>query len=347
MLLSVKHFGKLVVALTCGLAISTHASEAVPAPQTLDKIVVSGAAPGPGLWKVTKGTNVLWILGSQSPMPQKFTWRAKGIEKIIGESQEILGEPGGVSISPSKIGWFTTLTMAPSLLSARENPDGKKLSEVIPPELHARWVRLRDKYIDDPNTNNEEMAVESYRPVFAALELYNQALKKSGYTSSSQVWPIIRAAAAKHKVKITSLTIEPEIKNPRASLRAFRETPLPDLDCFVKTLDRIETDLNNMRRRADAWSKGDIVALRAIPATDQREACTNAFRDGQFLQIAGLQNLEKEVENNWFAAVDSALSKNAVTFGVVHLRHIFSGSDYLGKLKARGYNVEAPEGALE
>lgn len=344
-------FFKAASALACSFALSAYATEppapAPTAPQTLDKIVISGEQPGPGLWKISKGGNVLWILGAQSPMPQKLTWRAKGIEKIISQSQEILGEPGGVSISPSKIGWFTTLTMAPSLLSARENPDGKKLRDVVPAELYPRWVALRNKYIDDHSTNNEEMPVESYRPVFAALELYNQALKKNGYTQSSLVWPVIRAAAAKHNVKITSVMYEPDIKNPRASLRSFRESQLADLECFTKTMDRIETDLDNMRQRANAWAKGDVQSLRKIPAADQREACNNVFRNAQFLQVAGLQNVETEIENKWFAAVDHALEKNAVTFGVVSMRFLFSANDYLAKLKARGYMVEAPEGALE
>ena len=31
--------------------------------------VVAGVQPGPGLWKVTRGENLMWILGTVAPVP--------------------------------------------------------------------------------------------------------------------------------------------------------------------------------------------------------------------------------------------------------------------------------------
>ena len=92
-------------------AASPTASVAAPA-VVLEQIVVSGEQPGPGLWKVTKGDHTLWILGTQTPVLQKMTWRAKGLEAIIAQSTEILTEPSA-GVSAKQIGYFTMLTMLP------------------------------------------------------------------------------------------------------------------------------------------------------------------------------------------------------------------------------------------
>ena len=64
------------------------------APVVLEQMLVSGEQPGPGMWKVSKGDNTLWIIGTQTPVPEKMKWRAKGLEAIVAQSQEILTGPG-------------------------------------------------------------------------------------------------------------------------------------------------------------------------------------------------------------------------------------------------------------
>ena len=181
----------------------TSASAQIPAspsagevPVVLETMAVSGEQPGPGLWKVSKGDHVLWIVGTQTPLPQKMTWRAKGIEAIVAQSQEVLSPPS-MGVSMKQIGWFTALTMLPSALQVRKNPDDAMLKDIVPAELHARWIVLRDKYVDSYDINDEEKNIEGWRPMFAALELYRKAISKSGLTSANPVWPFIREAAKK------------------------------------------------------------------------------------------------------------------------------------------------------
>src|SRR5579863_8429293 len=123
---------------------SVHAQSNVPSvqaqadPPTLDTVLVTGEQPGPGLWKVTGGDHVLWILGTQLPLPKKMTWRAQEVEKTIAQSQEVLAD-AAVKVD---IGFFRMLTLLPSLLSAKKNEQGAKLQDVLPAELYARWLAL-------------------------------------------------------------------------------------------------------------------------------------------------------------------------------------------------------------
>ena len=53
----------------------------------IEAVVVSGVQPGPGMWKVSKGDHVLWVLGVQSPLPKKMQWHSPDVETAISQSQ--------------------------------------------------------------------------------------------------------------------------------------------------------------------------------------------------------------------------------------------------------------------
>ena len=237
--------------------------------------------------------------------------------------------------------------MLPSAMQVRKNPDDAMLKDIVPAGLYARWQVVRDKYIDQYNLTDEENDIERWRPMFAALELYRKAIDKSGLTSRSPVWPVVRDAANKHKVKITEVKFEPAINDPRGALKELRASRLADIDCFAKTIERIETDLAAMRIRANAWATGDIDAIRKLPATDQRAACEAAIRDASFMKTLGTQNLPAQVENMWLAAAEAALKNDAVALAILPIGRLVATDGYLAKLKARGYAVEEPESVTE
>src|SRR5689334_11336765 len=96
----------------CGLvAGSLPAAESAP---ELDTFVVSGEQPGPGLWKVSKGDHVMWVLASFGMLPRGMTWRTSEIEARVAESQEVLYAPP-INIG-ADIGILRGLTLIPAAL---------------------------------------------------------------------------------------------------------------------------------------------------------------------------------------------------------------------------------------
>lgn len=85
--------GLTLVSLLATASEAAPPKVAVPAPAPapavvdLEAMVVRGVQPGPGLWKVSKGDHVLWILGTLSPLPKRLQWQATEVETIIGQSQ--------------------------------------------------------------------------------------------------------------------------------------------------------------------------------------------------------------------------------------------------------------------
>ncbi len=328
----------------CGIA-STAAqtpAAALPPPVTaaeagvieLDTMVVTGAQPGPGMWKVSKGDHTLWILGTLSPLPKKMTWLPRDVEAVIAQSQEVLEAPG-VSFD-SDVGIVRSALLIPSLLKARKNPDGRTLQQVLPADLHARWQALKLKYI------GRDAGVEKWRPIFAAYELYKEALDESGLVQGGVIGPVVNKAVKRHKVKRTSPTVKVKIEQPKKAIKEFSTSSLADIDCFGKTMTRLETDLATMTARANAWAIGDIEALRALPYDDQNRECLTAFIQAGFAQKRGMSDLPARVQAAWLTAADAALEKNQVTFATLPIADMLKPDGYLSQLSARGYAVEAP-----
>ena len=213
-----------------------------PGTQELEAIVVTGRQPGPGLWKVRKGDHVLWILGVQSPLPKRMAWDSANVERRIAESQQVLTTP--YATIDADIGFFRGLTLLPSLLKARKNPDGKTLQDLVTPEQYARWTVLKARYIGG------DRGVEEWRPLFAALELYNKAIARTGLSDSSIVMDLVRKTAKRNGVTVTEPKVVVKLADPKSALKEFSRTTLDDTDCFAKTLERLEADLGTMVVRA-------------------------------------------------------------------------------------------------
>ena len=328
-----------VLACACFADTSAQVAPTVQAPgsakvRDLDTVVVRGAQPGPGLWRVSKGDHVMWILGTLTPLPRDITWNSRHVESVIATAQEVVVGPEAKL--KSNAGVFATLAALPALIGVRNNPDDKKLRDVVPSDLYTRWVPLKEKYIGGGNK------VESWRPIFAALELYNAAIRKDGLTDKLIAQKAVTAAARRAGVKITTPQVAVTVDNPRAAVREFKTIALGDTDCFRKTLDRIDTDLVTMTARANAWSTGDLDALRKLPYTDQMTVCQAALSETQFTQTHGLDGISARAHQVWLDAAVAALEKNKVTFAVLPIARLLKPDPYLSRLRALGYAVEEP-----
>jgi hypothetical protein len=310
------------------------AQDAAPAASvTIDTVVVTGAQPGPRLWKVSRGDHVLWILGTLSPLPKDMEWASGQAAARIREAQEILKPPS--ARIDSDLGFFGALTLLPSAMSARKNPDGKTLQQVLPAPVYARWLVLKQRYIGRDN------GVEKFRPVFAANELWEAAIKRSGLSQGNVVWPVIDDIADEVDAKVTSPTITIKLEDPRKALKEFKGTALNDVACFERTLARLETDLVPMRQRANAWAVGDVKTLRALPYVDSQGACQDAFLSAAVVKQRGMADLPARIEAVWLAQAERVLAEHTNSFAVLPMKELLDEQGYVAKLRAKGYLVES------
>jgi hypothetical protein len=306
------------------------------ADDALEEVLVTGQQPGPGLWKVTRpgdpSGHVLWILGNYSPLPKDMTWRSTELTAVLAASQAVLA-PASVSASAGPLGGITLL---PSLLGVRNNPDDRRLQEVVPADLYARWLPLKARYL------GEDRRVEEWRPIFAAQELYRAALKKNNLVPYDGVWPAVEKLARKARVPITEPGLELKVEKARAAIKEFKSTPLADVECFSRTLQRLESDLDLMRERANAWAAGDVARLRKLAPIERASACIGVVLESSFMQQRGFGDVLERAGHAWVAAAEKSLASNASTVAVLSVDEILKPDGYVAQLKNRGYVVMDP-----
>lgn len=329
------------IVLGCLLLVSASAAAQDAATQSAlpirdeAPVVVSGALPGPGMWKVSRDGHVMYVLGTVSPLPKRMEWISRDVEQVLAQADEVvLGPSYQVD---TDVGFFGKLALLPSLIGVRKNPGDKKLQEVVPAESYARWLVLKQRYIGRDNDT------EKMRPIFAANELYQAAIDDHGLTGKRIVWPVVEAAIEKHDIKLTKPQVKVTIKDPKAAMKEFRAASVDDLVCFDKMLANLETDANRMAERANAWAVGDVDALRALPLGDQYQACQNALLQTSVAQKRGIGNAETEVRQAWLTAAESAIANNSVSFAMLPMSEVLKHDGYLAALQAKGYSIEAPD----
>jgi uncharacterized protein YbaP (TraB family) len=161
-------------------------------------------------------------------------------------------------------------------------------------------------------------------------------------SNENLIWPIVDKAANKSKIKITTPKIEVEIEKPRAAIKEFKKSSLADAECFAKTIERLETDLDVMRARANAWATGNVKALREMTHVDQVTACISAIMNAQMVQERGYDDLPERMAEAWLRAADEALAKNKSTFTVLSISEIYRPDGLVAKLRTRGFTLDEP-----
>ena len=329
--------GKFFVGLALGLLAapaSLRAQGPAATPNvTIDTVVVSGSQPGPRLWKVSRGNHVLWILGTLSPVPKDMDWSSGETAARIRQAKEILRPPS--ARIDSDIGFFGALTLLPSAMSARKNPGGKTLQQVLPAPVYARWLVLKQRYI------GRDSGVEKFRPVFAANELWEAAIKRSGLSQRSVVWPVVKDIGEEVDAKFTSPSVTIKLADPRKALKEFKGSALDDVACFERTLARLETDLGPMRLRANAWAVGDVKTLRALPHVDAEGACEQAFLSAAVVKERGMGDLPARIERVWLVEAERVLAEHDSSFAMLPMNQLLDADGYVAKLRAKGYTVES------
>jgi len=305
----------------------------------LDTVEVIAQVPGPGLWEVRRDGHVLWILGTQSPLPKRFEWVSDDLAARLAESSLLIAPP---NVRFEGVGMLRGLFLLPSLYRSRRDPEGRSLEENVGPELYAQWSVLKQRYFP------RKRKTDTWRPMIAALELYSEAIEDQRMTGSGEVWKTVRKLARRQRVDIVEPEVELRIEDPRGAIRSFAENPLDDLECFRLTMLHLESDLELMRQRAEAWAVGDVDGLRALPLSDQNEACRDAFMKAAVSRETGLAALPDRLRQAWLEAARAALAEHDSSVAVLPIRFLIDpDKGAVAALRAQGYEVIEPTQEFE
>jgi len=306
---------------------SAQGAPAATAATTIEEITIIGRYPGPPLWKVSSGEHVLWIFGELSPVPKGLDWDPRNAERVLERAEVVIGAPRVSAPTFNPIRLFRLFRAARRLARI---PDGATLSQVVPPELYARYAALRAQHLPD-----DEGAEEDVRPVLAALRLYSAALDDVGLTADSGVGKTVSRLMRRSRAEEAEIVVKTEPETVLDELgKITREA---ELSCFATIMTSIETDLDGMKERASAWAVGNVAELKRFDYPDSQGNCL-----AMLFTAGGLADLRDKLYADWLAAAQRALADHERSFSVLPMRELIAADGLLAQLAARGYAVTAP-----
>ena len=331
-------------AVICGVGFALAPARAADEP--IEEVVVTGEFPGPGMWRITRPEDApgheLWIVGDPPPLPKRMKWKSRDVEAVALRSQEILLD-ASVRMDPDeKIGVFRGLSLLPAALKARKNPDETTLEERLPPELYARWLVQKKKYL------GSDSGIEKWRPIFAADKLRREAFDDLNLRENGMVWEVVGKLAKKQKIAATtpSLRFKFHTDDLKAKIREFSREELTDTDCFAITLDLTEALANSdiESRRARAWATADLETLDSLPPLPNPYVpCAMAVMSSQVAKEIIPTDIREQLYVLWIEAAEKSLAANQTTLAIVPLAKLTREDGYLSRLRAKGYTIEPPK----
>jgi hypothetical protein len=268
-------------------------------------------------------------------------WKSRDVESVALRSQEILLD-ASVRMQPDeKIGVFRGLSLLPSALRARKNPDQGSLRERVPPDLYARWLVQKKRYL------GRDGGVEEWRPIFAADKLRRAAYDELRLRESGMVWEVVGKLAKKRKIPTTTPTLEFKFRTRdlKSKIKEFSRATLSDTECFAVTLDLTEalSDHDTEARRAQAWATADLATLESLPPLPNPFVpCATAVLDTGLAKEIIPADIREQLYQLWIEAAVKSLGTHETTLAIVPLSKLLREGGYLERLRARGFEVESP-----
>src|ERR1700722_13936877 len=295
---------------------------AAQSPPALDEIVVTAERAGPGMWHVHRGDANVWILGSISPLPRDITWRSKQVESVLESTSQVLIQKP-IEISIPRILWMLIADRKLLMVGG-----GKRLKDVLPPDLHARFAAQRTKVGDDADK------WERYRPIIAAAFLQQAAFHQVNLSMRLDLGAALRVLAKKHGVRFEEI----KVAGVSDMLEALKTMPAgTESTCVEASLTTIESGLPRLVERAQAWAGGNVDRIENLPELKEVDACRTALDAGK-----GALDVIGRIRQTWLQNIEKYLRSAGTTIAVVNLDMLLERGGLLDELRAKGYEIDAP-----
>lgn len=308
------------------------------------EVVVTGRQPGPPLWRVRNGENVMYIFPYITPVIKNLDWETEKVQTAIAETQEVLERPE-INASTSPLTMLNPINLVRGFRLARRltrNPDNATLEEVLPADVYARYQALKQTYF--PREND----FEELRPFIVAWRMENRIHDKEGLESADDIERTLRRLLRRNRnLTFTPIEVEMEVRGSYRELANRAEAlmdsldPADELACFEYTLRQMERDIEERKYRADSWARGYIDEFRMIPLD-------GTIEDPCFVVVTGsseketLSQMRQQLEELWLTEAERALNENRGTFAILEISDLLRQDGPLEILRERGYTIVEP-----
>jgi uncharacterized protein YbaP (TraB family) len=302
--------------------LAAAACRADQSPPALDEIVVTAERAGPGMWHVHRGAANVWILGSISPLPRDITWRSKQVEFVLESTSQVLVQKP-LEISIPRILWMLIADRKYLMVGG-----GKRLKDILPPDLYRRFAAQRS------NVGEDADKWERYRPIVAVAFLQRDAFHQVNLSMRLDLGAALRVLAKKHGVRIEEI----KVAGVSDMLEALKTMPAAtERTCVEASLTTIESGLPRLVDRAQAWAVGNVERIENLPELKDVDACRSALDAGK-----GALDVIGRIRQTWLENIEKYLRSAGTTIAVVNLDMLLERGGLLDALRGKGYEVDPP-----
>lgn len=281
----------------------------------VEELEVVAQAPGPALWRVTRGESQVVIIGAYTPLPHSLDWNKVRLMRALDGASGFY--EAKVSINPVEL---ATLFFDQG---AFRLGGGRKLDDVIGSERQARLRRVA------AISHADVGRMQPYKPAVAGIFAYQTFLRTVGLSAEKPGTTIRRLADAQHVPKRALAKL-----GAMSVIRAMqRMDATAQLACFDATLDQTEWESAHAIEAAHAWADGHVTQLRRLHSTAILDHCLGG---GGAKAV-----LDKGVADS-VTSIEDLLAKPGRTVALIDMDFLTLRNGVLDRLKAKGAEISVP-----
>ena len=309
--------GLMSVALAVEQARAPSQAAKTPAPPAsvapaLPVSAPAKAPPVPLLWKVSDGDNAVYLLGSFHLLKADDYPLSNDIDQAFDSAGKVVFEvPPEQMMDPA---------MGQKFLAAAGYADGRTLTQVLPPALREKFVRILAQ------RGIPLAQFDGYEPWFVNLSLMLGVSQQMGFRPEKGLDQVLMQQALAEKKPTGGL------ESIDLQLDVLDSTPMNEqVKSLQEFLDK-PTDMPGMLSDLhDAWRNGDLTRLDTLTREEMRDKTPETYR---------IVNVERN--DAWVPQIQQMLDgqKKGDTLVVVGALHLLGEDGLVEKLRAKGYTVE-------
>ena len=260
------------------------------------------------VWRVTSGTNTLYIGGTIHLLTAQDYPLPKAYEKAYQAADKVIFETNMETLSDA--------AFRRQMQTELSYSDGTTIDQVISPETYQSLkIYLNARQI--PFT-----AIQHLKPSALAISLSMIELKHLGFTSEGVDQFYAQKAQQDDKPKGW-------LEEPEAQVEMLSNLNDQDSNDVINyTLSDIKDMPKTMNDLRECWRKGDMETMADIELKDFKQDYPEVY-----------QSLLVERNNLWIPQIEGMLKDDGVEFIMVGAMHLAGPDSLLEKLKINGYTV--------
>ena len=268
--------------------------------------------PVPLLWKVSNGSNNLYLLGSFHMLSASDYPLAPSVDRVFAAAQQVYFE-----IAPEEM---NGPQVAAKMMQTALPADGKTLPQILSPK---GWAALQ-RYAEQ---NHVALAgMERYKPWFVAILLANGEAPAAGLDPAWGLDKQLMERAAQAAKPTHGL------ETAQAQIATLDGLSLPLQEAFLMDALREMKDYPHlMGVLHDAWRRGDVAALEHLAKDDMQAQSPELY-----------SRVNAGRNQTWLPTLDGVLQDPAGSSAlvVVGAMHLVGQDGLVQLLKHKGYRVE-------